>query len=156
MRLGQREGGDRAGGAARQVLLLLLLRAEELERLRDADRLVRGEQRGDVAVVAADHLHDSVMYSLTVKPRPPYSFGIFIPKAPSLPQAFDDLLGVLAGLVDRDGIDLLPEESPELVVERPELGPLLRDRREGMDEVEEEVAEEQLAEKRSSRPFLLA
>src|SRR4029450_10988419 len=63
-----------------------------------------------------------------------------------------DLRGVLAGLVDRDGVNLLPEESPELVVERPELGPLLRGRREGMDVVEKEVPEEQLAEKRSPRP----
>ena len=49
MRLGEREGGDRAFRAARQVLLLLLRGAEELERLRHADRLVRGQERADVA-----------------------------------------------------------------------------------------------------------
>jgi hypothetical protein len=40
---------------ARKVLLLLLLRAEHLERLRHADRLVRGEERGQVAVLAGHH-----------------------------------------------------------------------------------------------------
>ena len=51
VRLGEREGRDRTGRAARQVLLLLLGGAEELQRLRHADRLVRREQRADVAVV---------------------------------------------------------------------------------------------------------
>ena len=41
-RLRQREGGDRAAGEAREVFLLLLRRAEKLQRLRNADRLVRG------------------------------------------------------------------------------------------------------------------
>ena len=56
LRLRQRERGDRALREARQVLLLLLRRAEELQRLRHADRLVRGEQRDQVAVLARDEL----------------------------------------------------------------------------------------------------
>ena len=43
----EREGRDRALGEAREKLLLLRVGAEELERLRQPDRLVRGEQRGE-------------------------------------------------------------------------------------------------------------
>ena len=45
--LGEQERADLAAGAAGQVLLLLLVGAEQGQRLRDADRLVRGQQRGD-------------------------------------------------------------------------------------------------------------
>ena len=56
VRLGEREGGDRPGGAAGQVPLLLLGRPEQLHRLRHPDGLVGGEQRGEVGVVAG-HEH---------------------------------------------------------------------------------------------------
>src|SRR5438093_7215282 len=58
VRLRQGEGRDGAGRAPGEVLLLLLRRAEELERLWDADRLVRGEERADVRIVAPHQLHD--------------------------------------------------------------------------------------------------
>src|SRR5262249_15116956 len=155
VRLGERERGDGTRRAARQVLLFLRVRAEELERLGDADRLGRGEQRAGVRSVATHPLHDwrGLAQAEAAAPVLP---GDLDSEGAEPPEAIHDLRGVLAGLVDRDGVDLLPEESPELVVERPELGPLLRGRGEGMDVVEEEVPEEQLAEKRSPRPFLLA
>ena len=52
--LGQQERGDRAGGAAGQEPLLLLLGAEHLHRLRDADRLVGRQQRAEARVHRAD------------------------------------------------------------------------------------------------------
>ena len=57
VRLGERERGDGAASEARKILLLLLLGAEELQRLRKPDRLVRGKEHGDVAVLARDELH---------------------------------------------------------------------------------------------------
>ena len=54
LRLGEREGGDFAAGDARQETALLLLCAEEDERLRHADGLMRGEERGEVAAIAAE------------------------------------------------------------------------------------------------------
>ena len=55
--LGEGKGGDLPRRAPRQVLLLLLLGAEVLQRVGHADRLVRGQQRDDVAVAAAQQLH---------------------------------------------------------------------------------------------------
>ena len=43
--LGQRERGDRPFSQAREILLLLLVCAEQLQRLRHADGLMRGEPR---------------------------------------------------------------------------------------------------------------
>ncbi len=45
--LGEQERADLTARAPRQVLPLLLLGAEQRQRLRHADRLVRGQQRGD-------------------------------------------------------------------------------------------------------------
>src|SRR5690606_41687526 len=52
--LGQGKRGDGAPGQPGEVALLLLRRAEKLERLRQADRLMRGEERRQVAVHARD------------------------------------------------------------------------------------------------------
>jgi hypothetical protein len=52
--LGQQEGGDRSGCAARQELALLLRGAEHLDRLRHADRLVCGYQGADARVDRPD------------------------------------------------------------------------------------------------------
>ena len=53
--LGQGEGRDCALGQPRQVALLLLFGAEELERLRHADRLMRREQRHQRSALGAGH-----------------------------------------------------------------------------------------------------
>ena len=52
--LGEQERGDLAGGQPRQEPLLLLVGAEQLQRLRHADRLVRRQQRADRRVRRAD------------------------------------------------------------------------------------------------------
>ena len=52
--LGQQERGDLTGGQPGQELLLLLVGAEELQRLRYADRLVRRQQRAERRVDRAD------------------------------------------------------------------------------------------------------
>ena len=55
--LGEREGADRTLGQAREEPLLLLVGAEQLERLRQADGLVRRQQRGERAVLRRHHRH---------------------------------------------------------------------------------------------------
>jgi len=155
VRLGQGEGRDGARRAAREVLLLLLGRPEQLQRLRHADRLVRGEQRADVAVEASDELHDGHVLA-HAEAEPAVLLRDLEPERAELAQPVDDFLRVLAGLVDDDRIDLLAQERREPVVERPELRPPFARRREGMDVLEEEVAEEQLAQERPPCPLLLA
>ena len=154
-RLGQGEGRDLAGGAAGQVLLLELLGAEGLERLRDADRLVRGEQRAEVAAVAADQRHHAVVLDVR-EAEPAVLRRDLHPEGAEVPQAVEDLLRVLAGAVDLRGVDLVPEEVVELPVERRELRALLPGQREGVDEVEAEVAEEELAHEAGLHPLGLA
>ena len=95
-------------------------------------------------------------YSPFVKPSPPYSFGIFMPKAPISPQVSITVLRVLAGGVDLHRVHVVAEEALHLVVEGRELRPLRARQRIGMDEVEAEVAQEQLAHEAGLRPFRLA
>ena len=78
------------------------------------------------------------------------------PEGTHLPQAVDDVRWILGGLVDGHRIDLLAHERPQLVVEAGELGPVGAARRKGMDEVELEVAEKQVANEAAPFPFLLA
>jgi hypothetical protein len=80
-RLGEREGGDGALRQPRQVLLLLLRRAEHLHRLRHADRLVGGEEGGEVAVLAGHHPDGAPVAELR-KPDAAVLFGILSPNAP--------------------------------------------------------------------------
>ena len=54
MRFGQRERGNFSARNARQVFLLLLFRAKQEQRLRDADGLMRGDESGHVSVPAAE------------------------------------------------------------------------------------------------------
>src|SRR5581483_7903605 len=153
--LGQRERRDRAARAAREVLPLLLGRAEELQRLRDADRLVGGQQRGDVRIVAADELHRRRVLTHG-EPEPAVLLRDLDAEGAELPEPVDDLLRVLARLVDRDGVDLLAQERLQRVVELLKLRPPLPHGRKRVDVLQEEVAEEELAQEGPSRPFLLA
>ena len=66
-----------------QPLALLLLGAEQAQRLGQADRLVRGQQRRDRRVPGAGHAPAPCCSRPGVRPSPPYSSGIFIPSAPS-------------------------------------------------------------------------
>src|SRR5262249_31010071 len=128
---------------------------EELERLGHADRLVGGEKRTHVRVVAPHHLHDGGVLAhreaeATVLLRD------LDPEGTELAETVHHVGGVLTGLVDGDRVDLLAQEAVEVVVELPELRAFLRSRREGMDVVEKEVPEEELAQEGPPRPLLLA
>ena len=144
VRLGEGKGGDRTRRAAWQIFLFLLRGAEELQRLRHPDRLVRGEERADVVVGAADHLHDLAVLR-DREAEPAVLLRDLHPEGAELAEPVDDVVGVLARLVDRDAVDLFAQEGLELVVEHGELRALPVVHRKGMDERQEEVPEEDLA-----------
>ncbi len=152
--LGQREGRDLARGAARQEALLLLLAAEELDRLRHADRLVGRQQRGQVAVAAADQPHDLVVLDVA-EALPAVFLGDLHAEGAQPPQAVQHGFGVLAGAVDLGRVDLVLQERLHLPEELLELGPLFLGQGEGVDEIEPEVAQEELADEAGGFPLLL-
>ena len=156
--LGEGEGGDLAGGAARQVLLLQRVAAEELERLGDADRLVRREQGREVAVDAAEELHHRLVLGRG-EAEAAVLLGDLHAEGAQLAQPVEHVLRVLAGGVDLHRVDLVAQQLLDRLEEGPELGPLLvlvAGQREGVDQVEPEVAEEELAQEAGLGPLLLA
>ena len=155
LRLGEREGRDVARGAARQVLLLQRVRAEQLERLRDADRLVSGEQRREVAVDRAQQHHHLLVLAVG-EAQAAVLLGDLHAEGAQLAQAVHHVLRVFAGGVDLDGIHLVAQELPNGVVESGELGPLLLGQRIRMDQVEPEIAEEHLPQEARLLPLGLA
>jgi hypothetical protein len=155
VRLREGERGDLAARAAGEVLLLELRAAEELEGLGHADGLVRGEEGHDVAVHRAQELHDLLVFAVR-EPEAAVLLRDLHAEGAHLPQVLDHLVRVLAGGVDLHGVHVVAEETLHLVVERGELGALRARQRIGMDEVEPEVPQEQLAHEAGLRPFLLA
>src|SRR5690606_11826019 len=151
--LGEGEGGDGALRAARQELALLLLGSEKQDRLRYADALMRREQRGDVAVHAAEELHHLAVFAL-VESEPAVLFRDLHPESAHLAQALDHRRRVLPAAVDRGRVELFAQEALHLPVEGAEPLPLLQRLRKGMDELEAKVAEEEIAEKTVALPLL--
>jgi len=111
--LGQREGGDGARRAARQVLGLLLDGAEELERLRHPDRLVRGQHRSEVAVVAAHQLHGPAVLGHREAEAAVVARDLH-PEGALPPQPGQDGRRILAALVDRRRVDVVAQERPQV------------------------------------------
>ena len=95
-------------------------------------------------------------YSTLVKPRPPYSFADLHPEGAHAAQLGEDGLRVLARCVDLDRVHLVAQELAHPVVEARELRAVLGGQGIGMDEVEAEAAQEQLAQEARLGPFGLA
>ena len=133
-------------GDLRQPLLLLLLRAEAAcsGSTTPIDWCAR-QQRRQRRVRTSPPAPARGCSRPATRPRPPYSSGTFMPIAPSALSAVDDVVGDLRVALDLERVDLALEELAQLGEEllalldrgRVELG--LR-----MDEVEPQVAEEQL------------
>ena len=156
VRLGEREGADGALGEAREVALLLLGGAEDLERLGHADRLRRREQRGQVAVDAGDHA-DRVGVAGLAQAEPAVLLGNLDAEGAELPEPLDHVGGNLALPVDPIAVDPLDEESLQPLHERPgalHVGGIHGG--EGVDELESERALEQLPDEAGCLPLLLA
>jgi hypothetical protein len=124
--LRQRKAGDCAGRAAGQIRAFLLLAAEEPERLRHADRLVGGEKRRHVRVVASEKLHRALVLALRKAEAAVLGRDLHAERA-ERGEPLEDGLRILAARIDLDGVDLLDEEGAEAFVERGELGSLLLD-----------------------------
>jgi hypothetical protein len=153
--LGERERGDRALGEPREVALLLLGRAEQLQRLRQSDGLVRRQQRGERAVLARHHRDRARVARVRESHAAVLGRDLDAERA-HLAQLLHVRLGDVARPVDHVGVDALEEVAQlreELRGARL-LGGILDDRMR-MDEIEAEAAEEQLADEARSRPLAL-
>ena len=64
MRFGERERGDFLACDAREIFFLLLLRPEKQQRLRNADRLMRGHQRGQVRIPTSEQHRGAAIINL--------------------------------------------------------------------------------------------
>ena len=140
----------------RQPLALLLLGAEHPQRLGDADRLVRGEQRRDRGVPDAGHRQRAVVVDLRQAEAAVLLGDLHAHRADPL-EALDDLVGQLRVALDLQRVDLVLEERPQLgeealaLLDRRVVEPRL-----GMDQIEAEVAEEEFLAEARQLPFLLA
>ncbi len=152
---GEREGGYLALGAAGEVLLLLLGRSEELDRLRHPDRLMGREQGPDVAAIGSEQLHYPVVFDVGETQAPVFLRDLHS-EGPERAQPVEDPLRVLAGAIDLRRIDFVLEEGLEALVEVPELRPLVPAQGIGMNEIQPEVAEEQFLDEAWMFPLRFA
>ncbi|MBI2537452.1 MAG: hypothetical protein HYW06_10930 [Gemmatimonadetes bacterium] len=135
---------------------LLLGRAEQLERLGDADGLVRRQQHADRTLDRGRQRHRPVVDRLR-EPQTSVLARDLDTEAAQLGQALDHVRRDLGVAVDRLGIDGGPEERGQLV--QPGFGPgffFRVERGVGVNEMEPEPAFEQLAHEARGFPFLLA
>ena len=140
----------------RQPLALLLVGPEHPQRLGDADRLVRGEQRRDRRVPHAGHRQRAVVVDLR-EPQAAVLLGDLHAHRADPLEALDDLVGELRVALDLERVDLVLEERPQLGEEALALlGRRVVEPRLGMDQVQAEVAEEEFLAEARQLPFLLA
>src|SRR5215213_1876195 len=99
MVLGEGKGGDGPARQTGQVLLLLLRRAEQLERRRHSDGLRRGEQGSEVAVLAGYQSH-RMGVAVLAQPQAAVLGRDLDPEGADLTQSLDDLGRDLAVPVD--------------------------------------------------------
>ena len=90
----------------------LLLGAEKHQRLRHADRLMRGEQRGQVAAIAAEQHRGAAVVRLR-QAEPAVFDGDLDAERAELREAVEDVLRDFAGAIDLIGIDVLVEKAAE-------------------------------------------
>jgi hypothetical protein len=152
-RLGERERGDRAFREARQIFLFLFFGAEELQRLGDADRLVRREPRDGVRAPCGDQAEGAVVVG-RAESEPAVLFRDLHPPRADVRETLEELVVVLAFAIDLFAIDVLREEALELREKRVALGlvgrVLLGER---MNEIEVQLAKEEIADKRRLFPL---
>src|SRR5215207_2750419 len=114
--LGQRKRGDRALRESREVLPLLLLGAEQLERLRYANRLARGQEGDERTVLRRDHLHGADVRELR-KSEPTVLLRDLDAEGAHVPKFLHVRLGNLAATIHFLRRESL-EERAQLVEER--------------------------------------
>ncbi|MGX1367066.1 hypothetical protein RKD19_002425 [Streptomyces canus] len=156
VRFGEEEGADVGAGAPGQELLLLLLGAEQLERLGYADRLVGGEQYADRGARGADEGECLVVVHLGEAEAAVLGVDLHAEGAEFL-EAGHDVVGDAGLAFDEGSVDLGLAEVAEPGQERlAAAGVLLGGHGVGVDEVEPEPAEEQFLGEAGLAPVLLA
>jgi hypothetical protein len=124
-RLRERERRDRTPRAPGKVAQLLLIGSEQLQRLRQPDRLMRREERSHVRVVAPDELHRALVLALR-EPETAVLRPDLHPERADFREPLEHLGRVLAALVDRDRVHVLYQEQLEPLQEGDELWAVLR------------------------------
>ena len=143
--LGQREGGHGTLGQTRQILLLLRRRAEQLERRGNADGLRRGEQGGEVSVLARDQPH-GVGVAVLAQAEAAVLGRDLDAEGADLSQTLHDLGRDLPLAIDLVAVHPLLHEALELLHERPGPGEIRRvGLGKGMHQIEPERTLEQLS-----------
>ncbi len=141
---------------ARQVLLLLLFGAEELERLRHADGLVR-RQPGHARAAPGGHQTDGAVVVGGAESEAAVLLRDLHAPGAELLESVEELARVLAGPVDLIRVHVLREEMLELLEKLVGLRLVLqRLFGEGIDQIEIELAEEEIADERRLFPLGLA
>ncbi len=152
--LGEQEGADVGAGAARQEPLLLLGGAEQLERLRYADRLMGGEQHADRGGRRAGQGEGLVVVDLAEAESAVPGVDLHAEGAELL-QPVDHLVGDPGLAFDQGAVDLRLDEVTQFGEELlAALGGLVGGHRVGVDEVEAEAAEEQFLGEAGLAPLL--
>ena len=105
----------RAATRGKEAALLLLV-AEEDERLRHANGLMRGEQRGEIAAETSEQHRRAAVVRLR-KPEPAELLRNLDAKCAELREVVEDALRDLAGAIDLVGIDVLFEKCFERLEE---------------------------------------
>ena len=82
VRFGEGESGNFLARDPRQIFLLLLFRAEKQQRLRHADRLMRGNERGQVRIPTAEQHRGAAVIHLRQARARHIRFGILTANAP--------------------------------------------------------------------------
>ena len=143
-------------GDERQPALLLLLGAEQQQRLGDADRLVRGQQRRQRGVHRARQRQRAVVVDLR-EPEPAVLLGHLHAERAELLEPVDHGVGDAGVALDRQRVDVLDQERPQ-ALEEPlaALDRLGVELRLGMDQVEPQAAEEEVLAEARQLPLALA
>ena len=114
MRFGEGECGDLPASHARQIFSFLFFRPEKQERLRYADGLMSGDERGDVSVPTTEQNGRAPIIELR-QTETAVLLRDFDSKGADLGQAGEIFGRNFAGAIDLVRIDMLAQISFELL-----------------------------------------
>ena len=145
MRFRERKGRDLVARHARQIFFLLRFRAEKQQRLRNADRLMRRDERGQVRVpTAQQHRGPAIVYLGQTETA--VLLRNLDGESPHREKVVDILLRDFAGAIDLIRVHVRFEIGAELRQEPFSRGAILRALvGEGKDAVEIVAADEEVA-----------
>jgi hypothetical protein len=152
--LGEQERGDLTAGQPGQVLLLLLVGAEDLEWLRHADRLVRREERADRGVDRSGERERLAVVQIGQTEPTVLLVDLHAERAEP-GQPLEDLVRDARLALDPSTVHIGPHVRVELGQELLGVGPLFGSRP-GIDQVQPEAPEKELLAEARLAPLRLA